>query len=263
MGIFQEDILQGKVALVTGGATGIGKVIAETLAQHGAHVVIVSRKEAGLSEVCETFLNTGLSCSYAVADIRDSDRVNAVIAQIIEDHGRLDILINNAAGNFPAPISGISSNGFKTIVDIDLVGTYHTTKAVFDLWMKENGGSIVNLSAPFQNGGAAYQSHVAAAKAGVDSLTRTSAVEFGPYGVRVNAVAPGATADTEGLKRFEQGAEKAKATNPLGFVGSKSDIANSVLFLTTEAARYINGQILVVDGGASVDLFKLNGARID
>jgi peroxisomal 2,4-dienoyl-CoA reductase len=265
MGTFSEDMLAGKVALVTGGATGIGKRIAESLGAHGARVFICSRKEENLKTASEELIAAGLSCHYAVADIRAPDQVEAVIDCVVEWGGGLDILINNAAGNFPAPISGISYNGFKTIVDIDLLGTYNVTKAAFEKVMKARGGSIVNITAPFQHGGAAWQAHVGAAKAGVDSLTRTCAVEFGAHGIRVNAVGPGATGDTEGLARFTEATGTGDSTdsgamaasNPLGFVGSKSDIANAVLFLVSDAARYVTGQLLMVDGGSSVDLLKL------
>lgn len=257
MSVFKNDILKNKVALVTGGATGIGKQIAAMLGQHGAHVVICSRKEENLKATTAELLGLGIDCQYAVADIRQPGEVEAAIDIVLERYGQLNIVINNAAGNFPAPISGISYNGFKTIVDIDLLGTYNVTKAAFEKYLKDHGGQIVNISAPFQNMGAAYQSHVAAAKAGVDSLTRSSAVEFGPHGIRVNAIAPGATADTEGLERFEAAAPKIKAANPLGFVGHKSDIANTVLFLVSDAANYITGQVFSVDGGAGIDALKI------
>ena len=138
------------------------------------------------------------------------------------------------------------------IVDIDLRGTYNVTKAAFEAWLKEHGGHIVNISAPFEGMGVALQAHVAAAKTGVDSLTRSCAVEFGPYGVRVNGVAPGATSGTEGMARLEATVPSAGdpgASCPLGYVGAKSDIANAVLFLVSDAASYITGEIVEVDGG--------------
>ena len=251
----------GKVALVTGGATGIGKQIATSLGQHGARVFICSRKEHKLAAAVSELTDAGIECHYGVGDIRNAEAVEAIIDDILGLYGRLDIVINNAAGNFPAPISGISYNGFKSVVDIDLLGTYNVTRAAFEKYLQWHGGNIVNISAPFQHVGAAYQAHVAAAKAGVDSLTRTCAVEFGPQAVRVNAIAPGATADTEGLERFAETGPEITAANPLGFVGSKTDIANAVLFLVSDAARYITGQVFAVDGGSSVDLFKLGAIK--
>ncbi len=183
-----------------------------------------------LEQTCEELQAEGLECGIYSCDIREPDQVEALMTAIQQRYGQLDLLVNNAAGNFPAPISGISYKGFKTIVDIDLLGTYNVTKAAFERFLKESGGGIVNISAPFQHGGASYQAHVAAAKAGVDSLTRTCAVEFGACGVRVNAVAPGATGETEGMERFAAATGGQGSHCPLGFVGSKDDIANAVLF---------------------------------
>jgi peroxisomal 2,4-dienoyl-CoA reductase len=258
MDVFREDLLQGRVALVTGGATGIGKEIARTLGRHGARLCIASRKRENLEAACAELEAQGLDCMWVPCDVREPDQVENVIHQILERHQALDIVINNAAGNFPAPITGISYNGFKAVVDIDLRGTYNVTKAAFEASLKQRGGHIVNISAPFQNVGVSLQAHVAAAKTGVDSLTRSSAVEFGPYGVRVNAVAPGATGDTEGMDRFAEVESSGASPCPLGYVGAKSDIANMVLFLVSDAASYVTGQVIAVDGGTSVDLFKLS-----
>ena len=257
MSVFRDDMLKGQVALVTGGATGIGQQITRLLAEHGASVFICSRKQDNLEVAQQAFAQRGIDCGFAVCDIREPSQVEAMIDRVLEKHGRLDMVINNAAGNFPAPIDGISYNGFKTIVDIDLLGTYNVTKAAFEKYLKVNGGRIVNISAPFQHGGAAYQAHVAAAKSGVDSLTRSCAVEFGEYGIRVNAVAPGATGETEGMDRFTETVDDLPVANPLGFVGSKSDIANAVLFFVSDASRYVTGQLIAVDGGAAVDLLKI------
>ncbi len=258
--VFRDDILTDRVALVTGGATGLGKEIARTLGQHGARVCIASRKQDNLEAACNELQSEGLDCMWVMADIRESDQVEHVVSEIMKRHGRLDIVINNAAGNFPASIHGISYNGFKAIVDIDLRGTYNVTKAAFEASLKKNGGHIVNISAPFQNLGVSLQAHVAAAKAGVDSLTRTCAVEFGPYGIRVNAVAPGAMADTEGMARFADAQKQVAGGggNPLGCIGSKRDIANAVLFLLSDAGSYITGQVFAVDGGAGIDMLKMN-----
>ena len=238
MSVFRDDILTGKVALVTGGATGLGKEIARTLGQHGARICIASRKQENLETACRELQSEDLDCMWLSCDIRESEQVERVVSGILKRHGRLDIVINNAAGNFPAPISGISYNGFKAIVDIDLRGTYNVTKAAFEAFLEQHGGHIVNISAPFQNLGVSLQAHVAAAKAGVDSLTRSCAVEFGPYGIRVNGIAPGGMADTEGLARFAEATKEVGGGggNPLGYLGTKRDIANAVLFLVSDAA---------------------------
>jgi peroxisomal 2,4-dienoyl-CoA reductase len=243
--------------LVTGGATGIGEQIAHTLAAHGAAVFICGRKLDRLQSAAEKMQQQNYRCEYAACDVREPEQVEAMLDQLLAAFGRLDIVVNNAAGNFPAPIDKISYNGFKTIVDIDLLGTYNVSKAAFSKYLKQHGGNIVNISAPFQHGGAAWQAHVGAAKAGVDSLTRTCAVEMGEYGIRVNAVAPGAISSTEGMARFTSAQEDLPVANPLGVVGDKADIANAVLFFVSDAARYINGQLIAVDGGAAVDLLKV------
>jgi peroxisomal 2,4-dienoyl-CoA reductase len=154
----------------------------------------------------------------------------------------------------------ISPNGFKAVVDIDLLGTYNVSRAAFDAWLGAHGGNVVNISAPFELKGIAMQSHVAAAKAGVDSLTRTCAVEWGPHGVRVNAIAPGMIGGTEGVRRFSEAVPTSapdRPRNPVGLVGHGADIAYMVLFLCTPAARFVSGQVIAVDGAGSTDLLKL------
>jgi peroxisomal 2,4-dienoyl-CoA reductase len=221
---------------------------------------MISRKEENLTATTAELRAEGIDAIYEMADIRDADAVSRSIGNVMDQFGRIDILVNNAAGNFPAPMTSISPNGFKAVVDIDLLGTYNVSKAVFDAWMGEHGGNIVNISAPFELRGVAMQAHVAAAKAGVDSLTRTSAVEWGPYGIRVNAVAPGSIAETEGVKRFAAAVRDGdqRAVNPLNLEGHGTDIAYAVLFFCSPAARLISGQVISVDGAAGVDHLKLN-----
>ncbi len=266
MSVFRDDILDGRVAFVTGGATGIGKEIARTLGEHGAKICIASRNQENLEAACRELEAEGIECSWATCDIREPAEVEAAVSACLSRFGKLDILINNAAGNFPAPISGLSYNGFRAVVDIDLKGTFNVTKAVFEAALKEHGGHIVNITAPFERMGPALQAHAAAAKAGVDSLTRTSAVEFGPYGIRVNAVAPGAAGDTEGMARLAGalggGDGDESRTCPLGYVGTKRDMANAVLFLVSDAASYVSGQVICVDGGGSVDSLKLGLGKL-
>jgi peroxisomal 2,4-dienoyl-CoA reductase len=257
MSLFREGLLQGEVALVTGGGTGIGKEIARTLGRHGARIAIASRKGEVLEAARKELTAEGIECMTGTCDIRRPEEVERVVESVVSRWGRLDILVNDAAGNFPAPISGISYNGFKAIVDIDLLGTYNVTKAVFEARMRDQGGRIVNISAPFEGYGVAFQAHVAAAKTGVESLTRTCAVEWGPLGIRVNAVGPGEIDATEGLDRFEKAVPESEGSNPLGHKGQKQDVANAVLFFVSEAASFVSGQVLYVDGGASVDMIKM------
>jgi peroxisomal 2,4-dienoyl-CoA reductase len=256
MSVFRDDILKGQVAIVTGGATGIGNEIAHTLGRHGAKICICSRKVENLEKAAAELEAAGIECLWVQCDIRQPDQVQSVLDAVLERWDRLDILVNNAAGNFPAPLSRISPNGFRTIVDIDLVGTYNFSRIAFDAWLRDHGGNIVNISAPFEGKGAALQVHVAAAKAGVDSLTRTCAVEWGRHGIRVNGVMPGPIADTEGMARFGAATgmgNEAVSTVPLGRDGTRAEMANAVLFLVSEAASYVSGQIFAVDGASTVD----------
>jgi NAD(P)-dependent dehydrogenase (short-subunit alcohol dehydrogenase family) len=261
---FHSDVLDGQVAIVTGGATGIGKSICRVLGAHGAKVTMASRKREVLEASCEELRSEGIDATFGVCDVRDPDAVRTVIGEVVSARGRLDIVVNDAAGNFPAPMSKISPNGFKAVVDIDLLGTYNVTRSAFDAWFQEHGGCIVNISAPFEQKGVVFQAHVAAAKAGVDSLTRTCAVEWGPYGIRVNAIAPGSVAGTEGVKRFAEAVNNGddRPRNPLGLQGEGTDIGYLVLYLCTPMARYISGQVIAVDGAGSADLLKLRTGAI-
>jgi peroxisomal 2,4-dienoyl-CoA reductase len=263
---FQPDLFAGQVVFVTGGATGIGKEICRSFGNHGARIAIASRKQEALEAAKAELEAEGIDMWFDTCDVRDAGAVQKVVDGIIAHYGQLDIAVNNAAGNFPAPITSISPNGFKAVVDIDLLGTYNVSKAVFDAWMREHGGNIVNITAPFEMKGAAMQSHVAAAKAGVDSFTRTAAVEWGPYGVRVNGVAPGYIDNTEGVKRFAEAVPSRgaanKANNPVGVVGHGADIAHMVMYFCSPAGRFVSGQVIAVDGGSSVDQLKIRVADL-
>jgi NAD(P)-dependent dehydrogenase (short-subunit alcohol dehydrogenase family) len=269
---FVPDLFAGQVAFVTGGGTGIGKELCRVLGHHGARIAIASRKQEVLDAAAEELRGEGIEVWVDSCDVRDAAAVARVVGGIVEHYGRLDIVVNNAAGNFPVPIANMSPNGFKAVVDIDLLGTYNVSKAAFDAWLGEHGGNVVNITAPYEMKGAVLQAHVAAAKAGVDSLTRTCAVEWGPYGIRVNAIAPGAIAGTEGVRRFAAvvpgstgtaDAEKpTRARNPVGVVGHGNDIAFMLLYLCSPAARFVSGQVVAVDGAGSVDLLKINLAEV-
>jgi peroxisomal 2,4-dienoyl-CoA reductase len=250
---FKDNILQGRVALITGGATGIGKEIARTLGKHGAKIAITSRKQENLDAARKEFEGEGIECIALSSDVRNPEAVEKVIASAIEHYGSLNIVVNCAAGMFPASIERMSYNAFKTIVDIDLLGTYNVTKAAFTAYLKEHGGCIVNITAPFEHWGVSSLSHVAAAKTGVESLTRTSAVEWAPLGIRVNAVAPGFISETEGVKRFGDSLD----IPDKALKGTKQDMANAVLFLVSDSASFISGVEIRVDGGATRDLLRM------
>ena len=264
MSVFAADILSGQVAFVTGGGTGIGKEIARVLGAHGAKLAIMSRRQEVLDAAAAELAAQGTICLPMAGDVRDPDAVGQAIDRTLAELGRLDIVVNNAAGNFPAPLSRISPKGFKTVVEIDLLGTYNVSRLAFDAWLQAHGGCIVNISAPFEGKGAALQAHVAAAKAGVDSLTRTCAVEWGRHGVRVNGVMPGPIAGTEGMARFASAAGTPETSPvPLGRDGTTADMANAVLFLVSDAAAYVTGQVFAVDGGSTVDLLQMASRLAD
>jgi 2,4-dienoyl-CoA reductase [(3E)-enoyl-CoA-producing], peroxisomal len=183
-------------------------------------------------------------------DVRDPAAVEQLVAKTIRRFDRLDVLVNGAAGNFLCLAENLSPHGFGAVVDIDLKGAFHCCRASLP-HLRASSGSILNISATLHYGGTIGQLHVSAAKAGIDALTRNLAVEWGRYGIRVNGIAPGPVDDTEGAKRLlDDGArEHVVASTPLGRLGSIDDIANAALFLTSEAARFVNGVTLVVDGG--------------
>ncbi len=253
-GVFKERLLDGKVAVVTGGGSGINLAIATRLAEHGAKVALVGRTKETLDAAAAGIAAAGGVAAGAAADVRDATAVAAVLRETRERWGEIDVVVNGAAGNFPAPALGMSSNGFKAVVDIDLLGTFNVCRAAFE-HLRRPGASIVNVSATQAFVPSALQAHVCAAKAGVDMVTRTLAIEWGPLGVRVNSITPGPIADTEGMRRLtptvEAGARIA-ATVPLGRFGTKEEIANLALFLCTPAAAYVTGAVLVCDGGLSL-----------
>jgi 2,4-dienoyl-CoA reductase [(3E)-enoyl-CoA-producing], peroxisomal len=247
---FQSDLLKGHVALVTGGGTGICRGIALAFAAHGCDVAITSRRLEHLEPAVAELRATGRRAIAAAADVRDPAAVEGVISSTIAELGRLDIVVNGAAGNFVCRAENLSPNGFGAVVDIDLKGTFHVSRAALP-HLKAHGGSVLNISATLQYLGTMGQSHAAAAKAGIDSLTRTLACEWGPYGIRVNGIAPGPVEGTEGVRRLtnEQSRDAAIRDCPLGRMAAIDDVANAALYLCSNAASFVNGVTLVVDGG--------------
>ncbi len=247
---FAENILQNKVAFVTGGGTGITGGVARALAKSGAKIAITSRKIENLETMKMLIESEGGECFAIAADVRDYEAVEKAIAATVEHFGKIDIVINGAAGNFLCKADELSANGFGTVLDIDTKGTFNVCRAAFSQ-LKENKGQILNISATLHYLGTPMQIHVSAAKAGVDAITRNLAVEWGRHGIRVNGIAPGPIEDTEGMKRLLMPELKDKLVNkiPLRRFGRIVDIENSAVFLCSDAASYISGVTLVVDGG--------------
>ena len=250
---FADDALSGRVAFVTGGATGIGRTLIETMGRLGAKVFIASRKAENLEAAVSELDSLGLDADFAACDVRDYDSVDAAVAACITRFGALDILINNAAANFPCPTAELSPNGWKTVIDIDLNGTFHCCKAAYPhLKASTFGGRIVSITTSFARTGWPGAAHAGAAKAGVLSLMRALSVEWAPDGILVNSVSPGPIAGTPGVDKLyiETGREKEMTSRvALGRFGRTEDIARAIVYLCSTAGDFITGAELAVDGG--------------
>lgn len=252
-GIFKDGLLAGKVAFVTGGSSGINLGIAERFVKAGAKVVINGRNVEKLEGAVKGLQAHGTAMGLP-ADVRDYASVEKAFQAAHDAYGEIDILVCGAAGNFPAPALGMSSNGFKAVMDIDVLGTFNACRAAFE-HLRKPGATVINISAPQAYLPTAMQAHVCAAKAGVDMLSRVLAIEWGAAGVRINSISPGPIDDTEGMRRLApnpESREKIIGTLPLQRMGSKADISNLALFLASDAASYITGSVMVCDGGWSL-----------
>ena len=251
MNVFAPDILRGKTALVAGGTSGINLEIAHILAEYGARVAVLSRSPDRVTAAIEQLQTHGNPVLGSSADVRSFEAVERVVGEVAAAWGALDIVVSGAAGNFLCAAADLSPNGFKTVVDIDLLGTFNVMRACYSR-LRKPGASVINISAPQATQAYWGQIHVAAAKAGVDMLTRTLAVEWGREGVRVNAIVPGPIGDTEGMRRLAptSGEQADRASEvPIGRYGTKREVANMALFLVSDAASYVHGAILHCDGG--------------
>ncbi len=252
--IFRDNLLTGKTAFVTGGGSGIGQRMAERFAEHGAKVMLVGRKQEKLDAAAAAICKSGGTASTAALDVRDYPAVEAALQRTRDQFGEIDIVVAGAAGNFPAPVLGMSANAFKAVIDIDLLGTFNTFRASHQ-YLRKPGASIIAISASHASMPVAWQAHVCAAKAGVDLLTRTLAIEWGPDGIRANCITPGPTDETEGMRRLAPTPEirrKVEENVPLRRFGTKDELADLALFLCSEAASYITGAVYVCDGGQSL-----------
>ena len=251
--MYSPDLLKGRVALVTGGGSGIGLSIAEQYLSLGAKVAIVSRSAERLASAVSSLQARGAKeIASFPADVRNYDQLSAAIEAVVGRFGSLDILVNNAAGNFLCPTAEMSPNAWRTVIDIDLNGTFHGSRAAYAHLRNSKGGCIINIITMQALSGWPGAAHAAAAKAGILSLTRTLAVEWGGDGIRVNAISPGPIADTEGTKRIYEDRGRADAVRSrvaLGRFGKKQEVAHAAAFLASDLASFVTGENLIVDGG--------------
>jgi len=252
--IFAPGLLRGRHAVISGAGSGICQAIAERFASHGAAVSIIGRNLEKSRAAAERIVAEGGRAEGHSADVRDFDAVKVVLDTAASRFGPVDIVLAGAAGNFVAEAMGMSPNGFRTVIDIDLLGTYHLFRAAYP-HIPKPGGHVLAISAVQANMPTAAQSHVCAAKAAIESMIRTLSIEWGPFGIRCNAISPGPVAETEGLARLAPGGgsdwERIRAGIPLGRAASREEIADLALFLVSGAAAYINGTVIAIDGGQS------------
>ena len=244
----------GRKVFVFGGTSGINLGIAEAFAAAGATLGVASRSQDKVDAAVARLSQSGrAACGYSL-DVRQPQAVADALAAYTQRHGTIDVLVSGAAGNFPAAAASLSPNGFKSVVDIDLLGTFNVMRAAYEHLTKP-GASVISISAPQAVIPMAMQVHVCAAKAGVDMVTRTLAIEWGPQGIRINSVIPGPIDGTEGMARLapdEASRDAVVRAVPMRRMGTPRDIADACLFLASDAARYVSGAILPVDGGWSV-----------
>ena len=250
--IAHEDFT-GQVALVTGGGSGIGRAVACDYARRGGTVVVLGRRVEPLAETVALIEQAGGTASSVSCDVRDADAVTATVDAVVERHGRLDALVNNAAGNFVVPARALSPNGWRAVIDIVLNGTFFGTRAAAQHMLAAGRGSILNVIATYAWHGHPGTVHSAAAKGGVLAMTRTLAAEWAEEGVRVNCIAPGIvrTEFARPLWDSPEAERRALAMTPMRRIGEPDDIAGAAVFLASPAGRWVNGHALVVDGGTT------------
>lgn len=266
---FRDNVFKGKVMLLTGGTSKMLYQAAEDFMSLGGSVALVSRRLQELEKVAaELTKKTGGKAKGYQLNLKNSQDAEGVIDNILKDFKRIDLLVNGAAGNFLADAENLSLNAFKTVMEIDTIGTFLMSKLVYTKWMKKNGGNIVNISMSLHHLGTLMQSHSCAAKAAIDALTKTLALEWGPKGVRVNGVAPGPIEGTEGMDRLTDFAKSNSKSNlgksseaskdmmanmkqliPLQRLGTRKDVSNAIMFLASDASSYMTGQTILIDGG--------------
>jgi NAD(P)-dependent dehydrogenase (short-subunit alcohol dehydrogenase family) len=254
-----EQVLDftGSVVFVAGGTSGINLGIAEEFARKGAKLAVLSRSQEKVNAAVQKLRGYGSEAIGFSADVRNYDAVETSLRETREKLGQIDVLVSGAAGNFPAPALGMSANGFKSVVDIDLLGTFNVLRAGY-AFLKKPDSTIINISAPQAYVPTPLQAHVCAAKAGVDMLTRVLALEWGEQGIRVNSIVPGPIEGTEGMARLAPTPklqEAVAASVPMKRMGTTTDVAKLALVLASPFANFVNGAVIPVDGGWSLTGF--------
>ena len=251
--LFAPGLFKGKTVFVTGGGSGINLGIAKNFAALGANIGICGRTQAKLDAAAEELRAPGAKVCAVVADVRDMAAVENALTRTREEVGPIDVLVCGAAGNFLVQAEKLSANGFKTVVEIDLIGSFNASRAAFEQ-LKETKGSIIFISAGMALVPHAYQVHVGAAKAGIDMMMRNLALEWGRYGIRSNSIVPGPIEGTEGMKRLSSPEAKEMMVRmiPAGRMGTVDDIGQVALFLASPLASYITGCVVICDGGSSL-----------
>jgi citronellol/citronellal dehydrogenase len=264
--VFAPGLFKGQTIIVTGGGSGIGRCTAHELASLGAHVVLTGRKAEKLEAVAAEIREDGGECSCQAFDIRDEDAVKQAVKAIVAERGVIHGLVNNAGGQFPAPLMAISKKGWEAVVNNNLTGGFLMAREVFNQSMRKTGGAIVNMLADMW-GGMPGMGHSGAARAGMLNFTETAAVEWGHAGVRVNAVAPGWVASS-GLDNYDESFQKefipkTRGAVPLQRLAEEAEISAPIVFLLTPAAAFVTGAWIAIDGGASRNtrLFPLTGGK--
>ncbi len=251
--MFQGNLLVGRVILITGGGTGLGRAMALRLAELGAKMFLVARREGPLAQTAAEIRAAGGQCGHAVSDVRDPAAVEASVVAAEQQFGRVDTLINNAAGNFIARTETLSPNAFATVVGIVLQGTFHCTLALGRRWIAaKQPGTVLNIVTTYAESGSGFVVPSACAKAGVLAMTRSLAVEWARYNIRLNAIAPGPF-PTEGawsrLMPSQEYEEHARNSHPMKRFGRHEELANLAAYLVSDQSAYVNGECVVIDGG--------------
>jgi NAD(P)-dependent dehydrogenase (short-subunit alcohol dehydrogenase family) len=246
-------LLQGKTAWITGGGTGLGRAMALRFAELGATVALSARREEPLAETARAVEQAGGEASWATCDVRDPAAVETAFATLAERHGTVDILVNNAAGNFLCPAEDLSPNGFSAVVDIVLKGTFHCTRVAGRHWIERGGGgTVLSIAATYAATGSSFVLPSACAKAGVVAMTRSLAVEWARHGIRLNAVAPGPIPTQEAFARLlptKELAESRRKRIPAGRFGTPGELAELAAYLVSDAAEWMRGEVVTFDGG--------------